>query len=353
MAGWNPLKVLVPRTALGCVVLALSACGLTPQEMPLQPVVVAPQPVLIDIPTPVATSNPVVVEPVAPAPSLITPAVPSEVAIVLSSRQPEYEAVANELTGLLGEHTVFDLGDRSEAPVTAFRRIQDSNTSAVVAIGLRAAISATAMSTVPVVFCQVFNVAEHNLLSANSRGVAALPPLDLQIAAWKKIDPDIQRIGAIIGEGHDDLIAEAMLAAETHGIELRIDIATSDRETLYLFNRMVRELDGFWLFPDNRVLSNAVLQKILQDATRQNVQVAVFNESLLELGAAFSTTTTDENIAHTIVDVLDDISVSGIDAVPPISPLSDIQIVTNEAVLEQLRKRSDVSTRQAALVAEQ
>ena len=43
--------------------------------------------------------------------------------------------------------------------------------------------SSVAMSDIPVVFSQVFNYHDHGLLTENSRGVAAVAPLDAQLAA--------------------------------------------------------------------------------------------------------------------------------------------------------------------------
>jgi len=97
------------------------------------------------------------------------------------------------------------------------------------------------MADKPVIFSQVFNHQDHDLLNKNSRGVAAIPPLDAQLAAWKKIDPTLVRVGVIIGEGHDELIERAHRAAEHHEIELRVQITRSDQETLYFFRRMIRD----------------------------------------------------------------------------------------------------------------
>ena len=332
MAKVEQIQGLIKLCVVTFAMLALSGCALlsTPDSPPVavpapQPAVVVPPPVIPVEPAPVATVKP-----------LVTPAAITlpQVAIVLSSRHPAYEKVAIELGEQLENFTVFDLSDKSQPPVSAFRKIHDSDTSAVVAVGLRAAISATAMSKVPVVFCQVFNIEQNDLLSDNSRGVSSLPPLELQIAAWKELDPSLSSIGAIVGPGHDELIAEAELAAAAHGVELHFRIAKSDRETLYLFNRLVGHIDGFWLFPDNRILSGSVLKEMLNYATQHRVQISVFNESLLELGATLSSSAVETDIADTIVEVLGQIAAGNIDDVPPVSPLNDVQITTNDELLQ-------------------
>jgi ABC-type uncharacterized transport system substrate-binding protein len=280
--------------------LVLHGCALFEPEA--EPEIVEPAPEVVEAPEPVVAVPEPAPEPEPPA--VAPPPPPREVAIVLSSRQPAYEDVASELAARLDDVAIYDLGDRSQPPVVAFRQINDSRTDAVVAIGLRAARSSVAMSQVPVVFSQVFNYSDYGLVTANSRGVSALPPLDAHLAAWKQLDPTLARVGMIIGAGHEALRAEAEIAAQDHGVELQIQEAGSDQETLYHFKRMIHEIDGFWLFPDNRILSPRVLTEILQQANRRHVPVAVSNEAMLQLGAAISVSTVAADIAATIVKVL-------------------------------------------------
>jgi len=335
MAQSGQLLAQSRRAAVTIAALVLSACASAPPELP--PPFEEPVPVVVQ-PDPVEPAPPPLPPQVLPNdPGIIAPPIPQPpIAVVMSSRHPAYEGVAAELSEQIPDYSLFDLSDKSQPPITAFHLIADSGASAVVAIGLRAAISASAMSEVPVVFCQVFNIGEHDLITDNTRGVSALPPLGLQIAAWKEIDPNLRSIGAIVGEGHEALIEEAELAAIEHGIELHIRTAKSDRETLYLFNRLVGEIDGFWLFPDNRVLSPPVLKEMLDYAIRHQVQVSVFNELLLPMGATMSATPVDSDIAETVLQVLRQIADEGIDAVQAVSPLSDIRIVTNDALLQKI-----------------
>ncbi|MDH3750900.1 MAG: hypothetical protein OEU90_12885 [Gammaproteobacteria bacterium] len=318
--GWARFVIVIAA-------LAFSACStLTPEPDPIDE-----QPEIVILP-PDAT-----VEPIPPAKPTkpIEPPQPPTVAIVVTSSQPAYADVAEALTHHFEDAEIYDLSDKSLPPVSALRLINDSDSRAVIAIGLRAAQSSVAMAGVPVIFSQVFNYQDHELLNANSRGVAALPPFDAQIAAWKKIDPTVARFGIIVGEGHDDLIAEAELAAERHGVDLRVQIAHSDQEMLYLFKRMVRNIDGYWLLPDNRILSARVLQELLDEAKQQNVPVAVPNESMLKLGGAISFSTVASDIAETIVNIILQIQAGKLDRVPAVTSLSEIRVATND---EQLRK---------------
>lgn len=318
-------RSLLPALVLAAV--GLSGCSfLSPPVEPApppEPVEPAPEPVIV-VPPPVTKPKAKVKIPeAAPLPPL---------AIVLTSSQAAYADVANALAQQFENHEIYDLSDRGRPPVTVLRMINDSDSGIVVAIGLRAAKSSVAMSNKPVVFSQVFNYQDHGLLNENSRGVAAVPPLDAQLAAWKEVDPTLSRIGAIIGEGHDELITEAEIAAARHGVELIVHVTHSDQETLYFFKRMVLDIDGFWLFPDNRVLSGRALQQIMDDAQRQQVPVLVPSESMLQMGASISISSVASDIAATITKVVRQIQAGDIAMVPPISPLSAIHVLTNEAI---------------------
>lgn len=257
---------------------------------------------------------------------------PQRAAIVLSDRNPAYENIATELGKLLQDYSIYDLTDKSLTPRAVFSNIADFDAGVVIAIGLRAATVANAYSKVPVVFCQVFNIADIDLDSDNLKGVAALPPLSMQIAAWQELNPGLSNVGAIVGGGHEVLIDEANMAAVSAGLTFHYRIARSDRETLYMFNRLARGIDGFWLFPDNRILSPYVLREMLSYASRHRIQVAVFNPVLLDFGAALSTTSVDSDIAATVVAVAHRVMRGDGESIPTVTPLNAIDVQTNRAV---------------------
>ena len=327
------------RSGLWLAVFAMlmSGCSLILPSRETPNPVVTPQ--LPPTPTPVPTADPAPVEPV-PAPEVTEPALPepaaTKVAIVLSARVPAYENVAIELTGLLDNFEIYDLSDRSLTQKEAFDAIRDNGAQAVVAVGLRAATFCQAITDLPVIFSQVFNVSENDIDGENFKGVAAIPPLAMQLTAWLQLSPELSSIGAIIGEGHDDLIDEAMLAAEGNGLTLHHRIVKSDRETLYHFTRLAPNIDGFWLFPDNRILSAIVLRSMLDYAAQHGVQVAVFNDSLLSLGAAISTTSVNADIAQTIVSVINSAVRGDMESIPDITPLSEIGVRTNSLASPQV-----------------
>ncbi len=327
----------------------LSGCSfLTLEADVAEPVVVTPQlppTPSIDIRVAEPVSAPVIDEPEPPAPAPAPQPAVLKVAIVLSSRVPAYEDVALALGELLEEIDVYDLSDKSLTQKDAFDAIRNSDAQVVVAIGLHAATFAQAITELPVVFSQVFN--DNNLSGENLKGVAAIPPLDLQLQAWRQINPELRNVGAILGEGHERLIEEAIRATNANGLQLHYRLAKSDRETLYLFTRLVPDIDGFWLFPDNRILSSSILREILSYATRHRLQVAVFNDSLLALGAAISTTSVNADIAQTILSVIENITSGDPGSVPANTPLSQIGVITNAMFTQSVARDAGAGPEEA------
>ena len=337
-------RVIVTRPLLIALLFSLGGCALLMPEPPEPVVQVEPQPEPVPEPDPEPVVEPEPEpEPEPAPPPKPQPVVPQSVgplvAVVLSNRTPAFVDVSNALEEYLDNHQIYDLSDRRLLPKDAFAEIAASEARAVVAIGWSAAQAASKYATVPVVVSQVFNINESNLLSPTLKAVRVLPPLERQVEAWLEIDPSIRNVGALLGRGHDDLIAETDEAMRKHGIKFHYAIAESDRESLYLFNRLVRDIDGFILFPDNRILSRDVLSEMMKNASQNRVQVAVFNEPLLRMGATFSASAVESDIAASITRALNQFMDGNADDVPPVSGLSELRISTNPAAIQRLGLR--------------
>jgi hypothetical protein len=321
------------RLCLAGIAAVMAGCaGLTPstqEEVPATPIPAEEPAVKAPAPAPEPAETPPEPE---PEPADVAPqAFGGKAVIVLSDRSPPFERVAAELSLHLAKPLLYDLSDKSQTREEAFARIAESDAEVVIAIGFAAAEAASALSTVPVVYCQVFNFKVRKDDRIDVKGVAALPPLSLQIEEWTKADPELRRIGAILGDGHDTLIAEARDATSAMGLTFQHEIAASDRETLYLFKRMAPDIDGFWLFPDNRVLSLPVLRQMMDVAVRHGVRIAVFNEALLELGAAVSTAAVESDIAETALAVAQQVVHGDGKAVPDLTPVGKVHVRQAEA----------------------
>ncbi len=246
-----------------------------------------------------------VAPPPAPAPVAIPRTVavpPPEVAILVSSDIPAYREVADAISARLGSraHTWY-LHPSSENGQKILADIARSPHAQVVAIGLDAAVSARTLTDKQVVFCQVFNYEDHQLTSPTSKGVGMLPSFEKSFAAWKAISPGLEQIAIITGPGLSEYVQKARVAARANGITLLHREVNSDMELLVEYKNVADKVQGYWLWPDNRVLSGTVLRDVLTFSMRNGKQVAVFNDELLELGGMISITSDYKDIANNVI----------------------------------------------------
>jgi ABC-type uncharacterized transport system substrate-binding protein len=335
----------IRQSSLLLLLMFVSGCSILLPEPP-PPVVTTvpePEPEPAITPQPTVAAEPAIEPPPPPPPPPVQQPIAPLVAVVISDRASAYVDVADALGEYLEEYEVYDLGDQSLSAKDAFAAIAESSALAVVAIGLPAAKAAQKFSTKPVVFSQVFNFNDYDFIADDMKGVAVLPPINLQMEAWRELDPSIRNVGAILGAGHEQLIQETNDALQKQGVKFHYAVAGSDRETLYLFNRLIRDLDGYILFPDNRILSRAVLEEMMKYAARHRVQVAVFNESLLERGAIFSASAVPTDIAMQIAHALEQFIDGTGGTLPDISSLSELKVDTNPVMLDKFGLKVDLA----------
>jgi len=266
------------------------------------------------------------------------------VAVIASSDVADFREVAEALDDRLADEYEIDriaLTDPDWRERLA--ALEHDDLAAAVAIGVGAAETAVRELDVPTIFCQVFDY-EH-LLSMRSGiyGVAALPPLDLQLERWKLIAPGARKLGMVAGSGHPELIEDVRRAAAKAGIELDIAFAASDREALYRFKRLAPRVNGLWLFPDNDILSPQVIKEMLDYALDHGVHGIVVNPTLLDWGALLSVSSRPTDVARSVAHVLDALTSGSRSDLPIMTPLSEIDARVNERVAIELGLPQSVS----------
>jgi ABC-type uncharacterized transport system substrate-binding protein len=184
----------------------------------------------------------------------------------------------------------------------------------------------------PVLFAEVFNYQELLVTGRPIRGVTAVPPLDLQVQDWKKLDPKVRRLGIIVSPSHYELVVQADRAARTAAVTIKHEISRSDKETLYLFKRLAPQIDGLWLVPDDQILSPGVLRELFSYAASHGVRVCVFSDALLDWGALMSASSTPANTARTLHRLLEKMMGGGAGAVPPLTPTTELVVRLNTQV---------------------
>lgn len=249
---------------------------------------------------PVQTSAPVTEETTPP------PKPAMQVVVLVSEDIPAYSDVAKALAKQLGRRgSVRYMTSNQVNNQKMAAAFNDDEHRQIVSIGLSASVAAKALTNRQVVFCQVFNYQDYALLSARHKGVSMMPSLYKTFSSWKTLSPNISDVGVISGPGFDDLIQAAKVAAKNNGITLHHATVNSDKEYQYAYKQMARKVQGYWLLPDNRVLSGFVLRDVMTFSVRNSKQVNVFNDELLKLGGLLSTSSDAQDIAQEVMDRLE------------------------------------------------
>ena len=119
-------------------------------------------------------------------------------------------------------------------------------------------------------------------------------------------------------------------------VEIKAEVSSSDRDTLYLFKRLAPQVNGLWLFPDNKILSPPVLRDLMSYAVAHGVGVLVSNDALLAWGALASVSSTPADVARNVRVVLDRVSAGSTASLPPMTPLTEIRVQVNADVARAL-----------------
>lgn len=250
-----------------------------------------------------------------PPPPPVVKRHPPEVVILVSENVPAYSRVANLLARQLGRRgSVRYLTPSALENARIVDAYGSDERKQFVSVGLSASVAAKALTSKQVVFCQVFNYQEYGLLSPLHKGVGMIPSMSRTFAAWRAIAPGTTDVGVISGPGLEDTIQVATAIAKRYGITLHYAAVNSDKEYLFAYKQMSDQVQGYWLLPDNRVLSGNALREVMTFSVRNSKQVVVFSDELLNLGGLISVTTDYRNIAQQVLERLE--SAQGKDAIP-------------------------------------
>ena len=324
------------RLALMAVpLLALAGCVIFRPDTPAQP---APEPVAAEAPVEVTPPPP------APPPPKPTPAP--------KPKPPPVRDVAIPVRAFLEQHDDVAAKILEQLPSARYRavlvalHVPDSpdllaplvalKPAVAIAVGREAVDFARAhLASTPLVFCQVFNYQELFESGRQIWGVQPMPPLALQMRGWSSVDPSRKRIGMIVSEGQKSLVTEARAVAGS-SVEIKAEVSSSDRDTLYLFKRLAPQVNGLWLFPDNKILSPPVLRELMTYAVAHGVGVLVSNDALLSWGALASASSTPADVARNVRGVLDRVSGGSTSGLPAMTPLTEIRVQVNADVARAL-----------------
>ncbi len=216
-----------------------------------------------------------------------------EITILKSSDLKAYnEAVQGFKATTLGApiYTEYDLQGDLERGKQLARKIRTSDSSLIVAVGLKAALVAKQeIADIPILYMMILDPVKHHLTAANMTGVLLEIPADRQFKTIRTFLPALRRIATLYDpEKTAPKVRDAEPRAATHDFHLRGFPVENEKELPQQLRVLLSESEALWLIPDSTVLTDESIRFILESALAKQVPVVGFSSELTRLGALLS-----------------------------------------------------------------
>lgn len=216
-----------------------------------------------------------------------------EIAILKSSDLKAYnEAVEGFKATAPGDATYieYDLRGDLERGKHLARKIRATNSSLVVAVGLKAALAAKLeIVDIPILYMMILDPIKYQLTAANMTGVLLDIPADRQFKVIRTFLPTLHRIGVMYDQDKTAAkLKEVESRAATHNFQLRVFPVDNDKEVPQQLRSLLSESEALWLIPDSTVLTDESIRFILESALAKHVPVVGFSSEFTRLGALLS-----------------------------------------------------------------
>jgi putative ABC transport system substrate-binding protein len=187
-------------------------------------------------------------------------------------------------------YTEYDLRGDLERGKQLARKLRASDSSLVVAVGLKAALAAKLeIVDIPVLYMMILDPLKHRLSADNMTGVLLEIPADRQLKIMRMFLPALRRIGIMYDP---DKTAPKLKAAESRAsiyeFQLRGFPVDNEKDIPQQLRVLLSESEALWLVPDSTVLTDESIRFILESALAKHVPVIGFSSEFTRLGALLS-----------------------------------------------------------------
>ncbi|WP_447963969.1 ABC transporter substrate-binding protein [Nitrospira sp. Ecomares 2.1] len=223
--------------------------------------------------------------------NLSTVSLAEEVVILKSADINAYSEAISAYTSALppsfhvtGE---YDLqGDMAKGRILS-QRIRASNANVVLAVGLKAALSAKLdILDIPVIFCLVLDPEKYGLPTANMVGLSLNVPFRQHLKSLHTLTPKASRIGVLFDpQKTNEMHSQLLHDAKTLGITIVSKEVHQEQDIASALNALKGHIDALWLLPDSTVLTENTLDFLLSTTLEAKIPVIGFSAGLVRSGA--------------------------------------------------------------------
>ena len=226
-------------------------------------------------------------------PFWVTESAAMDIAILQSSDIAAYrEAIAGlKAAGPIGAiYTEYDMQGDLELGKKLARKLRTSNTSLVVAVGLKAALAAKSeIENVPIVYMMILDPLKHRLTAPNMTGTLLEVPVDRQLKIMRTFLPTLHRLGTLYDPAKtSSRVKDASRVATSSDFQLKGLPVESEKDVPQQLRTLLWDVEALWLMPDSTVLTNESVRFILESSLARQIPVIGFSPEFTRLGALLS-----------------------------------------------------------------
>lgn len=233
-----------------------------------------------------------------------------------------------------------DMNSSLEKGVLILKKIKSRKPDAIFTLGTEATyLAGNNIREIPVVFSMVSNSDSYQLEGNNITGINLEISREEQIGKLIEVMPGVRKIGTMYGEEKTKLFLDQIRPLlGRHGIKLIEERVSSTKDVPPAMERMLPEIDAFWLAFDSVVASSPriVQEIIIFPALKNNIPVIGFNKWSVTAGALFCLYTEYEDIGRQAGKIVNRI-LSGVppSSIPVESP-ENVKVLLNEKVMQRV-----------------
>jgi putative ABC transport system substrate-binding protein len=166
------------------------------------------------------------------------------------------------------------------------RKVHESGTVAVFAIGMDALNLARSVRDIPVIYAMVPNSLTLSSGPKPLSGVSMYIPPDRYIGSILDVFHGARRIGVIYDPRNSEAyVREALQSAQGRGVELVLRKASRPSDIPALVDSMKDKIDVFWMLPDTTVINPETVKYLLLFSFRNKVPTFTFSKKYVEMGS--------------------------------------------------------------------
>ncbi len=122
----------------------------------------------------------------------------------------------------------------------------------------------------------------------NITGASLDIPTDIQFTYFKKIIPDIKKIGVLYTANTESLIPQARVVAQHLGLTLIAVKVTDDKDLPEALDSLTRSVQGIWSVADENLFKPKSTRYILLNTLKKGIPFMGFSRYVVESGALFA-----------------------------------------------------------------